>query len=253
MFDYHTHSIYSFDVDKTNGATIDEMCQQAIKIGLKGIAITDHYEIVRDEDLLIQRAKMTFDLKEQGDEIFLAKQKYRGSLQVLRGIELGSPAHDMDKTKGILSENSFDFIVVSCHRIREHNDFYFVDFEKESDASLKELWSKYLVELKEQIALGIGDSIAHITYPYRYFQKNNRHHVLDMENKYREYFAEILKLMIKKEIALEINTSGLRQGLGDTLPNQYIVDFYRELGGTKVIFGSDAHTKGEIGTEFLRE
>ena len=41
--------------------------------------------------------------------------------------------------------------------------------------------------------------------------------------------------------ALEVNTSGLRQVAGETYPSPAIVARFRELGGTRVTVGSDAH------------
>jgi histidinol-phosphatase (PHP family) len=38
-----------------------------------------------------------------------------------------------------------------------------------------------------------------------------------------------------------VNTSGLRQAAGETYPSAAIVARYRELGGTLVSAGSDAH------------
>ncbi len=42
-------------------------------------------------------------------------------------------------------------------------------------------------------------------------------------------------------MALEVNTSGLRQGPGETYPAPPVVERYRALGGRLVTAGSDAH------------
>jgi hypothetical protein len=46
--------------------------------------------------------------------------------------------------------------------------------------------------------------------------------------------------------ALEVNTSGLRQGPGETYPAGPIVERYAVLGGTAVTAGSDSHQKGSF-------
>ena len=250
MIDYHTHSLYSFDVDKETGATIEEICEQAVKIGLTGIAITDHYEIASEHDKKLLRDEMTFDVKRHREDVMLAKEKYMGKLDVLYGVELGSPSHDPEFAKCFKKENGFEFVIVSSHRIKGMEDFFFIDYGKETSDNLFNYWKRYLQELKDEISLGIGDTLAHITYPYRYFKRFGREDVLDMEHRYKEYFEDVLKLLIEKDMALEVNTSGLRQNMGDTLPNGYIVDFYRELGGKKITMGSDAHRKEDIGAGF---
>jgi histidinol-phosphatase (PHP family) len=40
---------------------------------------------------------------------------------------------------------------------------------------------------------------------------------------------------------MEVNTSGLRQDVGETYPSAAIVARYRELGGRRVTVGSDSH------------
>ena len=42
-------------------------------------------------------------------------------------------------------------------------------------------------------------------------------------------------------MALEVNTSGLRQSAGETYPAAWVVRRFRELGGRRVTMGSDSH------------
>ena len=53
--------------------------------------------------------------------------------------------------------------------------------------------------------------------------------------------------MASKGKAIELNTSGLRQVLGDTMPNFHLLKRFRELGGEYVTLGSDAHKAEELG------
>lgn len=57
-----------------------------------------------------------------------------------------------------------------------------------------------------------------------------------------------MQTLIQKDIALEINTSLLRKGREETMPEEWILKFYAELGGKKVTIGSDAHRVGELGS-----
>jgi histidinol-phosphatase (PHP family) len=54
--------------------------------------------------------------------------------------------------------------------------------------------------------------------------------------------------MIKRQMALEINTSGFRQSPGRTYPDQELVRLYRELGGKMISIGSDAHRADDLGS-----
>ena len=84
-----------------------------------------------------------------------------------------------------------------------------------------------------------------MTYPFRYLAGNADINV-DIK-KYSQRIDAILELLIKNRKALEVNTSGLRQVIGRTLPDEDIVRRFRELGGKYVTVGSDAHRWGDIG------
>ena len=50
----------------------------------------------------------------------------------------------------------------------------------------------------------------------------------------------ILKTLVERGKALELNASGYRQ-IGEPLPYRYILRMYRELGGELITLGTDAH------------
>ena len=58
---------------------------------------------------------------------------------------------------------------------------------------------------------------------------------------------EIFKTLIANGKALEINTSGLRQPIGKTMPTENYVRRFRELGGKFLTLGSDAHFTEHVG------
>ena len=82
------------------------------------------------------------------------------------------------------------------------------------------------------------DTLAHMTYPLRYIIGKYQIPV-DMKP-YEEVIREILKTVADKNLALEINTAGLRREIGQTSPTLEYVKLFRELGGELLTFGSDA-------------
>jgi len=64
---------------------------------------------------------------------------------------------------------------------------------------------------------------------------------------YEEIIREILKVLIKNSKGIEINTSGFRRGLEETLPTREVLEWYRELGGEILTIGSDAHYVKHLG------
>ena len=59
-----------------------------------------------------------------------------------------------------------------------------------------------------------------------------------------------LKKLIEKKIGLEVNTSGIRYGVGDFHPCREIIARYKELGGKIITMGSDAHRALDIMRDF---
>ncbi|MEG2003731.1 MAG: histidinol-phosphatase HisJ family protein, partial [Clostridia bacterium] len=231
------------DVDKSRGATIDQMAEKAIEIGLESLAVTDHLEIQQ----LLGTIFPPLDNDGIKRDIFAAKEKYKGKLNLIYGVELAQMMHDIKKTQALLEIYPFEYIIGSVHAIRGYHDFSEYPYDEASDETLLKMWDIYLSEMKEMLSWGCFDVLAHITYPYRYYKYFHREQLLKIEKNGKEYFEDIFKTIIQKGIALEINTSGLRQGLGCTLPNSDLAKFYYELGGRLISVGSDAHYTCDIG------
>ena len=90
------------------------------------------------------------------------------------------------------------------------------------------------------------DCLSHIDYPLRYIVGNSGLNI-DL-SRYNEKIDAILETVIKNDKGIEINTSGLRQVIGRTLPDINVIRRFRELGGKYVTIGSDAHRWGDIGS-----
>ena len=59
-----------------------------------------------------------------------------------------------------------------------------------------------------------------------------------------------LKTLIEKEIALELNTAGLKYGMKQANPHVDILKRYKELGGELLTIGADGHKPEHIGWDF---
>jgi histidinol-phosphatase (PHP family) len=248
MFDYHIHSFYSGDIPEGMGSTVAELCETAIFRGFTEIAITDHFDV----DGIYYGAFPKLDLEGVYRDVFEAKDRYADKLSVLFGLEIGQAIHMPKESKRLIDRFPFDYIIGSVHSVRGIVDISFLDLDKMGNEELLMLWKDYISEMKELIDWGYFDTLAHITYPYRYLKLAGREKLLDLEKNGREIFEPILRAIIRKGISLEVNTSGLRQGVGQTLPGFDLIRFYRELGGELITVGSDAHHARDIGMD-IRE
>ena len=231
--DSHTHSDNSFD----GKDSVIMLAERACSLGLYSLTVTDHCECNEYYEKNVRR-----DIEGSIRDIHKAKGLYADKLRIYTGIELGQPGQDEKAAKEALSLAEYDFVLGSLHNIRNEKDFFFIEYTPENTESLLD---RYFDEMEELVNTGCFDSLAHLTYPFRYLAGNSEISI-DMK-KYSQRIDGILELLIKKDKALEVNTSGLRQVIGKTLPDEDIVRRFRELGGKYVTVGSDAHRWSDIG------
>jgi histidinol-phosphatase (PHP family) len=63
---------------------------------------------------------------------------------------------------------------------------------------------------------------------------------------FADLIDDILRACLAADLTPEINTSSLRQGLSETMPNGQTIRRYAQLGGEAVSFGSDSHRAEDI-------
>ncbi|NLP48348.1 MAG: histidinol-phosphatase HisJ family protein [Clostridiales bacterium] len=233
IVDTHVHTDNSFDGN--HSATF--MCETAEKMGLRAVVFTDHVEI----DLF--KSENYFKVAKQAYfEVAKARSAFRGQLLICAGVELGQPAYDTQEADRLLNTLNYDQVIGTVHNLRGQPDFYFLDYNV---TDVHETLLQYFEELKIMVDWGDFDTLGHLTYPLRYIQ-GDRQIPVDL-SRYARQIDYILKGLVEKEKALEINTSGLRQNLKDTMPSADIVRRFKELGGQYITIGSDAHRADHLG------
>lgn len=217
--------------------SILEMCRQAVKAKLNVYAVTDHCEI---NGYKVGGYRQS--IRRSFQETEKLKKYFAGQIEILTGIELGQPMQDFKFVEDVFRIGTFDFVLGSLHNLRGKPDFYFLEYDHED---LTVLLKQYYAELSEMIEHVDFDSVAHITYPLRYIVGDRK---LRVDHRgLQPYLDEALRLTAEKGKALEINTSGLRQNIGTTLPDLSIIKRFRKLGGQLITIGSDAHSTKELG------
>ena len=231
MFDYHMHSIVSFDGHDTGLA----MAQAAVKAGLKEICFTDHL----DYDPLEKMGVMAFDTEVYNREYDRLEVP---GLLIRRGMEFGMTVDNREQFKKDLNRRKFDFVLGSVHFV-DDLDVYFDDYWH--DKTVFEAEWRFLEVTLDCVRLHDDfDVLAHLTY----IGKTRCHHaprtVPYMEH--REVIDEILRVLAAKGKGMEMNTSGVDR-CGGFLPTADIFRRFKELGGQIVTVGSDAHSAERVG------
>lgn len=234
LIDMHVHSDNSPD-----GAHSPMfICEHAVKNGLRAVAITDHCEI--DKFFEQRYNSLVFHSYFESAK---ARTAFEGQLLVLIGLEMGQPLSNVELSEKLIEKNPYDFILGSVHTPKgQPLDIKEIDFR---EIDVYKFMQDYFLELA-QIAKWDGcDALAHLTCPMRHIQ--GKYHIDFDYSKISEVIDYLLETMIKNNKALEINTSGLRQGLGMTMPDEKIISRYRQLGGELITVGSDSHSAYDVG------
>lgn len=242
LFDMHTHSRNSHDSE----CEVLAMAEAAEKNGLGGFAVTDHCDIEFCEAI---------DLKSviTGSFADCEKAGAETDLTILKGIEMGEAIWHRDVADEILKSFDFDVVAGSVHAVRfpgYEMPYSLIDFEKMGYAGAEKYLGKYFDDMTEMIEVCDFDVLAHLTCPLRYISGK---YGMNIDcGKYDDKIERILKLIIERDIALEINTSSLLTGGGcdATMPDKSIAQKYKAMGGYLVTLGSDAHIAGNSAKGF---
>lgn len=234
--DLHMHTSSSFD----GNYSAAQMCESAVKNELATIAFTDHFDVD-----FYERHNLGFRQKSSYEDICSVQEKFSDKIRILRGIEMGQPTYDLALTEESLKRYEYDFIIGSIHNLRQMPDFGDLDYPNMIHDEIYSLLDRYFEEELILAKWNGFDTLAHLTYPMRYIIQSGIEGI-DL-SRYDDITDEIFKTLIANGKALEINTSGLRQPIGKTMPTENYVRRFRELGGELLTLGSDAHFTEHVG------
>jgi histidinol-phosphatase (PHP family) len=239
LCDYHTHTRFSFDGDPA--ATHDAMCRRALEVGLSDIAFTDHCDVNAEAEGL-------YDTPYDADAAFAAmmevKEKYKGRLNVVCGIELGNPHQYPAEARAVLDAHPYDFVIGSLHNLRDVPDFYFMKFEDMGEGLIRRLFDRALDETLEAAQFEGITTVGHITYMHRYVTQAGKSFCF---KPYYEKLTHLYRTMILRDVALELNVSTLWKGLGIAMPTMELLKLYKDCGGKLITVGTDSHSPQTLG------
>lgn len=253
--DNHVHTSFSTD----SSESMEHMLQQAVNLGFSSICFTDHMDYdFPPEFIKIAEPEMcfVFDIDDYLAEI----QKIRGqfpSLEIRQGVELGLKPSALKPALELTHSHPLDFIIGSTHLVDDVDPYYPVFWEgTEENVGIR----RYYEATLENINLSFDfDVYGHLDYILRYTptmkrlqqERQNTDFYLETQCKiHAEIIDEILHQIIDTGHGIEVNTGGLKYGMGHPHPHEWILKRYGELGGEIITTGSDAHEQKHLGYEF---
>ena len=230
MFDQHVHSNFSFDSN--------EDLENYINVSNKNdIVTTEHLDfanpIINYEDSSIEYLKYI-------EEITSLNKKY--SNKFFSGIEIGYTPNSEKKIEDFLKDKNFNLKLLSIHQ----NGLYDYMCVNKKLISLEALIQEYFEQMIQALESSIEFNVlAHFEYGIRIIDIS----VTDFDSLASKFLNKIIELIIKKEIAFEVNTKSMYKYKKENLYS-YMIEKYLKKGGKLFTLGSDAHNIKDYAYKF---
>ena len=239
--DMHTHSENSHD----SVCKIEDMYLSEIDKGTNVFAVTDHFDTASYD-----KYDVFTPIKIAEKTVQELNKKYGGNHLIVSGIEISEGFWHPEIYKKAMDMLDYDVVIGSVHLVKYKDltsAYSGIDFGKLKKDTIVEYIDAYFDDVLTMTETTDFDILSHLTCPLRYI-KGKYNIDIDM-SRYEEKIEQILKLIIQKGIALEVNASSF-DTLGTFMPSADILKKYYDLGGYLLTIGSDAHIAKDASKRF---
>lgn len=229
--DYHLHSTFSED----SVSSPEEICRQALILGIPEIGFSEHWDVGPYE-----KNPRFFQPEVWYAELERLRDLFAGQLTIRAGIEIAEPHLYPQDAADVLKRIPFDYVLGSVHFVGPHFMFDDVYFRTQT---ADEVYRAYFSEVEKMIQTADLDILAHFDVPVRTAKP-----VFGYDpTRYEEQIRRILRMVIDRNLALDVNSAGLRKPAQNLMPDPLILKWYAGMGGERVTLGSDAHASSQVG------
>jgi histidinol-phosphatase (PHP family) len=229
IVDYHLHLRDPEERIDYTLEGVERFLETAATRGVDEIGFTEHVYYFRQTrpvwTLPYQTERCVYDLDQYVDAVVEAK---RQGLPVKLGLEIDYVGERQDELAEGLEPYPWDYLLGSVHWL----DGLAVDQEPGiwAEASVEEVWRRYLAALAELAGSGHVDVLAHP----------------DLAKIFRRR-PERIEYPAFDGVALEISTSGLHKPVGELYPDAEML-----ASRPPITLASDAHVPQNVGRDFDR-
>jgi histidinol-phosphatase (PHP family) len=218
-----------------------EYAAQAVALGLKEIGFTDHSPMRRDD---FDNWRMRADQLDDYVEKVRRAQHEHPALIIRLGLEVDFLPGQEEWIRELAARHPWDYFIGSVHYV---SDDWAVDNPemisrwKERDAF--EVWRVYFDWLTQAAESRLFEIIGHADLPKKFG--------FIPRQDCTPIFEKFLRAAKQADVAIELNTAGLRKECREIYPSLQIVRLAHQHG-VPITFGSDAHAPGEVGMDLLK-
>ncbi|MCD7792391.1 MAG: histidinol-phosphatase HisJ family protein [Oscillospiraceae bacterium] len=238
LADYHVHSDISLDSD----ASMYEMALAEAAAGMQQMCFTNHMDMVDWVDFLPVPVMPTAAYETVRRYEYM-RARHGEPLDIRLGVELGEAIFNPQMAAEAAQSPGLDFVMGSLHVLPQEGDFYYIDYK--SREHCEALYDEYMDKLIEIAKMDFFDVMAHVGYCRRDMSRRGFDVKLTLE-RWGDKVEQLFKILIANGRGIEINCSGIRDGL-EAFPDESILRLYKSLGGEIITVGSDAHRPEDAG------
>ena len=230
MFDQHVHSSFSFDSN--------EDLENYINVSNNSdIITTEHLDF---ENPIINYKDSSIDYLKYVGQIKNLNKKY--SNKFFLGIEIGYTPNSEKRIEDFLKDKNFNLKLLSIH---QNGNYDYMCVNKKL-ISLEVLIQEYFEQMIQALESSIKfDVLAHFEYGLRMIDIS----VTEFDSLASAFLNKIIELIVKKEIAFEVNTKSMYKYKKENLYS-YMIEKYLRKGGKLFTLGSDAHNIKDYAYKF---
>jgi histidinol-phosphatase (PHP family) len=229
--DYHMHP-QGHRVQRYTQKLLQPWADSVRRLVLRDIAFTDH-----------DRYHAGIDF----DEINRLRER-NPDLRIRAGIELDNdPIHSLAGRKWIEKNwDKLDFVLGSVHFLERADQMFdsvpdgAAQFERRN---IDEMYADYFRRLRELIATGLVDSLAHLDL----IKIHGHRPIADIGT----LINETLEFIRARNLAIELSTAGWRKPVNELYPSDSIIELAMDKG-IPFTTASDAHSHVQLGENFAR-
>ena len=230
MFDQHVYSSFSFDSNE-NLENYINVCNE------NDMITTEHLDF---ENPIINYEDSSIDYLKYIEEIENLNAKYLNKF--FSGIEIGYTPNSEKRIEDFLKDKKFNLKLLSIHQNGIY-DYMCVNKKIISlDALIKEYFEQMIQALESSIKFNV---LAHFEYGLRMIDIS----IIEFDNLASVFLNKLIELIVKKEIAFEVNTKSMYKYKKENLYS-YMIEKYLKKGGKLFTLGSDAHNIKDYAYKF---
>jgi histidinol-phosphatase (PHP family) len=216
-----------------------DLAAQAVKLGLPEIGFSEHNTMPRDD----------YDdwhpLQESLDVYVEQVQKARRDhpqLTIKLALEMDYIPGMEDWIRDLAARHPWDYLIGAVHYV---SDTWDLDNPKKiaewKRRNVFDVWSEYFERLTKAAESGFFNIIAHadLCKKFGFYP----------EKDCTPMFTRLLQAIRKHDLAMELNTAGLRKDCKEIYPSPQIVGLAAQMG-VPITFGSDAHAPDQVAMNF---